>query len=166
MTSAQSLFRELHALGVVLSIDDRGRLSFEAPEGVVSESLIVRIRAEGDALLAIVERIDERAAIMEYDAGFLRADAERIARMEVVDDAPEPMPMGVHCPACQGRRLIDDPQGLRCWGCGRIAWVRIKGAIVRADCTEIDLDIQPETNERGSSWRLGRGSHRSDPGAS
>lgn len=143
MTSARFLFQELHALGVLLQIDDRGRLSFEAPEGVVSEALIVRIRADASELLAIVERVEERAAVMEHDGGVARVEAERMARMEVIDDAPEQMPVGVHCPACQGRRLIDDPKGLRCWDCGRLAWVRIVGAIVRADQPKTDLDNWP-----------------------
>lgn len=142
-TTVENLVSELYALGVVLSIDDRGRLSFEAPKGVMTDELMVGIRSHREELVGIVERIEERAAIMEHDAGIPRADAERMARMEVIDDAPEPMPMGVNCPSCQGRRLIDDPEGLRCWDCGALAWVRIVGAIVRADCLKIDLDNWP-----------------------
>jgi hypothetical protein len=114
MTSGESLLRELSALGVMLQIDDRGRLSFDAPEGVMTDAMVARVRAYGDALRAILRR------------------------SEVV--GPEPMPRGVNCPWCRGRRLIDDPEGMRCWDCRRLAWVRIVGAIVRADQPKTDLD--------------------------
>jgi hypothetical protein len=123
-----------------LAIDGRGRLSFDAPEGVMTDGMVHRIRSERDALLAVVERIEERAAIIEHDAGMARIDAERYAMAEVLDGAPEPMPRGVICPGCKGRRLIDDPGGCRCWDCGRLAWLRIGKSIVRADYVEIDLE--------------------------
>jgi hypothetical protein len=140
MSPAESVFRELRALGVALSIDRNGRLIFDAPEGSVAEPVVARIRSHRDELLGIVERIEERAGILEYDAGLNRREAERRALAEVIDDAHEPMPMGVHCPACQGRRLIDDPKGMRCWDCRRLAWVRRGRSIIRSDCLEIDLD--------------------------
>jgi hypothetical protein len=140
-TTVENLVSELHALGVVLSIDDRGRLSFEAPKGVMTDELMTGIRSHREELVGIVERIEERAAIMEHDAGIPRSDAERMARMEVTDDTPEPMPEGVICPWCQGRRLVDSSGGLKCWDCRRLAWVSVPGAIVRADAQEIDLGI-------------------------
>jgi hypothetical protein len=148
MTSAESLFRELRALGVVLSIDPHGRLTFDAPEGVMTDTIVHRVRSCRDDLLGMVERIEERAAIMEHDAGLTRVYAERMAFEEVLDHAPEPMPKGVICPWCNGQRLIDDPQGCRCWDCGRLAWVAVEGAIVRADYREIDLGNCPRNNDR------------------
>ncbi|MFN7318594.1 MAG: hypothetical protein ACK5S6_03685, partial [bacterium] len=129
------------ALGVILSIDDKGRLLFDAPKGVMTDELMVAIRPHREELVAIVERIEERAAIIEHDAGIPRSDAERMARMEVIDDTPEPMPAGVICPWCRGNRLIDSPGGMSCWDCRRLAWVCVPGAIVRADCPKIDLGI-------------------------
>jgi hypothetical protein len=141
MTSAKAFYRELSALGVILSIDDQGRLLFDAPKGVMTDELMVAIRPHREELVAIVERIEERAAIIEHDAGIPRSDAERMARMEVIDDTPEPMPAGVICPWCQGNRLIDATGGLSCWDCRRLAWVCVPGAIVRADAQKIDLGI-------------------------
>jgi len=133
MTSAKAFYRDLIDLGVALSVDARGRLGFDAPDGVMTDELMVGIRSHREDLVAIVERIEERAAIMEHDAGIPRSDAERMARMEVIDDTPEPMPEGVICPWCQGNRLIDAPGGLSCWDCRRLAWVCVSGAIMRAD---------------------------------
>jgi hypothetical protein len=141
MTSAKAFYRELSALGVVLSIDDRGRLLFDAPKGVMTDELMIGIRSHREELVAIVERIDERAAIMEHDAGIPRSDAERMARMEVIDDTPKPMPRGVICPWCRGNLLIDALGGLKCLDCWRLAWVSVPGAIVRADAQKIDLGI-------------------------
>ena len=141
MSPALAVFRELRALGVALSIDRNGRLMFDAPEGSVAESVVARIRSHRDDLLGIVERIEERAGILEYDAGLDRREAERRALAELIDDAPEPMPPGMNCPWCNGSRLVDDLEGLRCWDCGRKAWVRRGRSIIRADCLKIDLEI-------------------------
>jgi hypothetical protein len=115
MSPAVAVFRELRALGVALSIDRNGRLMFDAPEGSVAESVMALIRSHRDELL-------------------------RLVRSEQVD-APEPMPRGVICPWCRGNRLVDAPDGLRCWDCRRIAWVRRGRSIIRADCLKIDLEI-------------------------
>lgn len=120
MTSAKAFYRELIALGVALSIDARGRLGFDAPKGVMTAELMVGIRSHREELVGIVERM---------------------ARMEVTDDTPEPMPEGVICPWCRCRRLADAPGGLKCWDCRRLAWVSVPGAIVRADAQKIDLGI-------------------------
>ncbi len=141
MTSAKSVIRELRALGVYLSIDARGRLAFDAPEGVIGEEMIALIRNHRDELLATVERLEERTAILEHDAGLDRSDAERTAWEEIIDDAPEVMPCGVICPWCRGRRLVESLDGLRCWDCRRLAWVFVSGSIVRADCQKNDLGI-------------------------
>jgi len=75
---------ELRALGVVLSINVNGRLAYDAPEGVVTDSILAQVREHRDELLAVVERIEERAAIMEHDGGMSRAEAERLAIEDVV----------------------------------------------------------------------------------
>lgn len=115
MSPAESVFRELRTLGVVLSIDAAGRLICDAPEGALSDQVVARIRSHRDELL-------------------------RLVRSGQVD-APEPMPRGVICPWCRGNRLVDAPDGLRCWDCRRIAWVRRGRSIIRADCLKIDLEI-------------------------
>jgi hypothetical protein len=140
-TTVENLVSDLRALGVVFSIGADGRLSYDAPRGVVTDEILARIRESGDEVLGIVERIEERATILEYDAGLDRREAERRALAEVINDSPEPMPPGVICPWCNGSRLVDALEGLRCWDCGRIAWVRRGRSIIRADCLKVGLDI-------------------------
>ena len=140
-TTVENLVSELHALGVTLSIDARGRLGFGAPDGVITDELKRGIQSHREELLATVERLEERTAILEHDAGLDRSDAERTAWEEIIDDAPEVMPCGVICPWCRGRRLVESLDGLRCWDCRRLAWVFVSGSIVRADCQKNDLGI-------------------------
>jgi len=139
-SSAEDLYSELRTREVILSVSRSGALEFDAPKNAITDSLRGRIQVHLAELLSLVERIEERAAIIEHEGRVTRAEAERMSRMELIDDAPEEMPQGVYCPSCQGRRLIDDPEGLRCWDCRGLAWVWISGAIVRADCLKIGLD--------------------------
>jgi hypothetical protein len=74
---AKNLFRRLITVGVVLSMADDGRLSYDAPAGVLSVDLLSSMRAHRYDLLILIERIEERAGIREYDGGLSRADAER-----------------------------------------------------------------------------------------
>ncbi|HMO94406.1 MAG TPA: hypothetical protein PKD64_19645 [Pirellulaceae bacterium] len=74
----------LRALGVVLSIDGDGRLAYDAPADVLGDDLLAEMRAHRDELLGLVELIEERAAIREYDGGLSRADAERLAWVDVL----------------------------------------------------------------------------------
>lgn len=130
---AEILFSELQARGVELSIDPSGGLVFKAPRGVMTDVIKERIRAQREDLLTLLERCDV------VDHAFCNVDA------------PEEMPVGVECPWCRGRRLIDDPYGLRCWDCDRMAWVYVPGAIVRLDYPQSGFDNFPLTNNRGSS---------------
>ena len=50
-----------------------------APAGVLTDALLDAIRQHKPALLAIAEWYDERASLLQYDAGLSRADAEREA---------------------------------------------------------------------------------------
>ncbi len=153
--SVRSLIVEVRALGVLLSIDSDGRLAFDAPVDVMTNQRIGRLRANRDSILALVERIEERAAIVEHDGRMSRADAERLAWSEIIRPdpvlktvglksigplsmgiKPEPvlMPEGVHCPHCRSQSFNDDPRGCRCVDCGRLAWLTMaNGSIVRAD---------------------------------
>jgi hypothetical protein len=124
MTSAESLYRELQALDVELSIDGRGRLSFDAPEGAMTEDRIDRIRSHRDELISILRK------------------SEQI-------DAPELMPERCGCPWCGNRALDDDRNGFYCHPCHRLAWVRVGSSFIRGDL-EIDLTKSLETHwERG-----------------
>jgi hypothetical protein len=50
-----------------------------APAGVLTAALLDAIRRHKPALLAIHELYNERASLLEYDAGMSRDDAEREA---------------------------------------------------------------------------------------
>jgi hypothetical protein len=86
---APSLYADLLARGVKVSIaptpkdspDVPGlRLRFQAPDGALCPSLREAIARHRDELLAYVFNLEERAAVLEYDGGHTREDAERIAR--------------------------------------------------------------------------------------
>ena len=87
----ETLIRELQAVGVRLFIQD-GRLAFDAPDGVMTNELLARLRDDRDAVLAAMELIKERAAIVEHDGRMSRADAERLAWDELIEQPVEPVP--------------------------------------------------------------------------
>ena len=144
MGAVKSLFGRLINSGVILSIDADGRLSIDAPVGVLTEGDVAEIRAHRDDLLAVVEQWGERAAIMQFDGELARDDAERLALVDVLGDppAPEYLPEvpGWLCPWCRrGDRLIDTDEGLRCGRCNRHAFVWDGDSIVRADYVGVDM---------------------------
>ena len=74
-----ALFRQLHALGVVLTPYPDGTLRYKAPKGALTPALVDAMRQHKAALHALVEEWSERAAIAEYCGGLAREDAERLA---------------------------------------------------------------------------------------
>lgn len=160
MSYSIELYRRIRSLGIVLSIDRDGRLAFDAPSGAMTSELIEDIRTHRIELLGILESIGERAAIIENDGGMSREDADRMALeglMAIARPSPttsaastssapmdprdEEMPDGVICPHCGSRQLADDPGGMRCKRCGRLAWILDGRSIVRADYAKMDLRI-------------------------
>ncbi len=85
LAESKKLFRRLASLGVILTKAADGRLAFDAPAGVLSDDLIDLMRARRDDLLELVESIEERAAITQFDGGLNQADAERWARSDVLE---------------------------------------------------------------------------------
>jgi hypothetical protein len=86
---APSLHADLLARGVKVSIAPTPkdspelpllRLRVQAPECALTPSLKDAIRRHRDELLAYVFAVEERAAVIEYDGGHAREDAERLAR--------------------------------------------------------------------------------------
>ncbi len=55
--AAESLFRRLVDLGVVLSMDPEGRLAIDAPAGVLSDELVGLVRLHRERLLALVRMV-------------------------------------------------------------------------------------------------------------
>jgi hypothetical protein len=144
MSVVKSLFRRLMDSGVILSFEADGRLSIDAPVGLLTEGVVAEMREHRDDLVALVEQWGERAAIREYYGGLAREDAERFALADVLGDPPSPEYLpdepGWLCPWCRrGDRLIEADEGLRCGRCNRHAFVREGGSIVRADYVGVDM---------------------------
>lgn len=75
MTAARLLVT-LYQRGVAFSITDANRIRWRAPAGVIGPAEIAELGAHRNALLDLLDAVEERAAIMEYDAGLTRAEAE------------------------------------------------------------------------------------------
>ena len=84
--SAETLVNDLHRRSVRLRVDG-DRLRWFAPVGVVTDADLSALRDHKAEVLAIIreeesDRIEERAAILQFDAYLSRREAERRARKE------------------------------------------------------------------------------------
>ena len=84
--NAKTLIDNLHRRGVRLRIDGEV-LRWFAPVGVVTEADLSALRERKAEVLAILreeqsDRIEERAAILQFDAYLSRREAERRAHNE------------------------------------------------------------------------------------
>jgi hypothetical protein len=86
---APSLYADLLARGVRVSIAPTPkdspdvpplRLRIQAPDGTLPPSIREAITRHRDELLEYVFDLEERAAVLEYETGHTREEAERIAR--------------------------------------------------------------------------------------
>ncbi len=75
--SVAEIMADLGRLGIRLKAEGE-RLRFH-PRSTVTPELLHRLRDHKADLLDAMERIEERAAILEFDAGLSRDDAERFA---------------------------------------------------------------------------------------
>ena len=81
---APELLHHLRGAGLVLTVTPAGGLHV-APREALTDDLRAVIRAERDSLVRALdaeaqrEAFEERAAIMEFDGGMTRADAEAAA---------------------------------------------------------------------------------------
>lgn len=90
MRSPTVLVLELRERGVELASHE-GRLRFR-PVAAVPDALRSEMRLLGAELIALVERFEERAAIMEHDGGLPREEAERRAWESVLGLTTEAAP--------------------------------------------------------------------------
>ena len=84
--NAQAILDSLHRRGVRLRVNG-DKLCWRAPVGVVTEADLSALRQHKAEALAIIreeqsDRIEERAAILQFDAYLSRRQAERRARNE------------------------------------------------------------------------------------
>jgi hypothetical protein len=83
MTGAHSdLLAECEAHDIRLTVAGDGGLSIDAPQEALTPDLVDRLKAHKAELLVSIERFDERAAIMEFEAGLSQSEAERLAWRE------------------------------------------------------------------------------------
>ena len=84
--SVETLIDGLHRRGVRLRVDG-DRLRWRAPVGVMTEADLAALREHKPDVLAIIreeqsDALEERAAILQFDAYLSRREAERRARSE------------------------------------------------------------------------------------
>ncbi len=84
--NASAILDNLHRRGVSLRADG-DVIRWQAPTGVMTEADLSALREHKAEVLAIIreeeaDRIEERAAIIQFDAYFARREAERRARAE------------------------------------------------------------------------------------
>lgn len=163
---AAKLFCDLRTAGVDARPTPEG-IELNGPTEALTAELLDRLRAGRDELLALLEWREERLAIAEADGELSPEAAERLvsdAMLGAEGAAPDPVPIaeaatvdagggadrepaarGIGCPWCGPVELLDDPEGLRCGRCERLAWLAVGRSIVRADCLDDDLEgLAPE----------------------
>ncbi len=84
--NASAILNNLHRRGVSLRADG-DMIRWQAPTGVMTEADLSALRQSKPEVLAILreaesDRIEERAAILQFDAYLSRREAERRARDE------------------------------------------------------------------------------------
>jgi hypothetical protein len=95
---APSLYADLRLRGVRLSVAETPkagelpplRLRVQTPEGSLTPALTDALKRHRDELLAYVFDLEERAAVLEYEQGNTREDAELFARACVVGGSAGP----------------------------------------------------------------------------
>lgn len=103
---AEELLYRLRALGVELTIEE-DRLAFDAPIGVLTESLLAEMKALRDELIACLS------------GTIVAAETFSIP--------------GVICPFCVHDQFVEESSGWRCKKCDRMAWGWVGRSFVRAD---------------------------------
>jgi hypothetical protein len=80
---AYSLFADLRARGVRLSVELGSQLRVQAPPGALNGTLRSAIREHKADLLQFVYELEERQAILEIDSGLAPDEAAQVARQMV-----------------------------------------------------------------------------------
>ena len=87
--TALALFRYARQLGVELKPNPDGvHLTARAAPGIITPEFLETLRQHKEALLTLVEAFEERAGMLEYDAGLARDDAEWLAWQELGGEGP------------------------------------------------------------------------------
>jgi hypothetical protein len=78
------LLQNLRDLGILLTPYPDGSIRYKAPNGVMTAALSAAMRTHKQELLDLLETFEERAAILEYDGGLSREEAEALAWQELM----------------------------------------------------------------------------------
>jgi hypothetical protein len=159
--TAEQLFLDLRSAGVVLSIDRDGRLSFDGPDDVLTDDRLSVMRAHRNELLEVVDWFNQRAAVAQYEGGLSRADAERLAAVDLKCKTnltqkqiavPDPveieaglgMRMGIlsHKTNVQEKQIVapervEMPAGVRCPFCASRSWFADSSGCRCAECSRL-----------------------------
>lgn len=112
---------ELRTLGVILWVTPEGRLAFDAPRGVLDDTLLSRMKADRDQLLT---QIIESKPHVRVDDPSVRAEQEGpednfAGSLELFDGEPFDEELLAAVPECfECGRLCDRVNGLGLWYCG------------------------------------------------
>jgi hypothetical protein len=80
MTGALTdLLAECEAHGIRLTLAGDGGLAIDAPQNALTPDLLDWLKSHKAELLKVIERYEERVAIMEFDAGLNRIESEQLA---------------------------------------------------------------------------------------
>ena len=91
MRAATETLRRARDVGLVLWLGDDGRVNWQGPveafelnrRDLVAHRDEIAVLLEAERLEGMAEAFEERAAIMEYDGGLSRTEAETLARIEI-----------------------------------------------------------------------------------
>lgn len=130
---AEKLLCDLRKAGVNARPRSQG-IELSGPVGALTPELLDRLRADRNELLALLVRSEQ--AVEDVEPG---PDGARELAGSASGRKAAP-PGALRCPWCGRADLRDDPEGLRCGRCERLAWVCEGGSMVRADCIDDDLE--------------------------
>jgi hypothetical protein len=78
---APSLYAYLQTCGVRLSLAIGSKLQVHAPVGAITEHMRSFVEAHAAELAQFICELEERAAILEFEQGHSKVEAERLARL-------------------------------------------------------------------------------------
>ncbi len=128
------LLKQMRECGFMFALRRDGKLLLESPDNAESRALRQRAKHLRTELLAILEEIQERAAIVQYEGQLLKADAESAAFAEAFDayrnmlGIGRPLPKlsaNIQCPTCKEKKFEDFGIGWWCTTCENVVWLYV-----------------------------------------
>ncbi len=125
MTISTTVLTDLSDRGIVISLAGDS-LAYDAPPDTLT-----------DADVAILRRY--KPEIMDHLRSHHRTTDE--PEPEPVTEPPQPAPSGPTCQFCGSADLFDsdDPEGIRCDGCGHLTWIGVESSLRKVGWHDHDL---------------------------